>query len=99
MHPHTLELRLSSGPFYPRLAAAMAAAALRFKHATSIVFRALELLSHGKTDTVKDARNSGGFLRGACNLKPHTVPTSQLAKLVGERVGGVGEAPNSPTCV
>ena len=79
------------------LAAAMAAA-LRFKHGLHL-FRALELLSHGKTDTVKDARNSGGFLRGACNLKPHTVPTSQLAKLVGERVGGVGEAPNSPTCV
>ena len=72
------------------------AAALRFKHDLHF-FRALELLGHGKTHSVKSARNSG-FPHGAWSKG--TVPTLQLAKLVGERVGGgVGEAPNSPTCL
>ena len=74
--PIPLELRLTSGPFYPnsiraRVAAAIAARALRFKHDLHF-FRALELLGHGKTDIVKGARNSG-FLHGSWSKG--TVPT------------------------
>ena len=49
--------------------------------------RALELLAHGKTDTVKGARNSG-LLHGTWSKG--TVPTSQLASLVRKRVGRRG---------
>ena len=89
--PIPLELRLTSGPFYPnsiraRVAAAIAARALRFKHDLHF-FRALELFGHGKTHarrTVKGARNSG-FPHGTWSKA--TVPTPQLAKLVVKRVG------------
>ena len=61
------------------------AAALRFKHNLHF-FRALELLGHGKTHTVKvrGIRVFGTLIHGAWSKV--TVLTSQLAKLVRKRV-------------
>ena len=76
--------------FWAILAApnAAMAAALRFKHDLHF-FLALELLGHGKTHTVKSARNSGFLQLHGAWLKG-TVPTPQLARLVGKRVGRRG---------
>ena len=85
VHLTPSQLGLSFGRFNTRVGAAIAVA-IRCHHG-AFFFRALELLAHGKTDTVTGARNSG-FLHGTWSKG--TVTTPQLAKLVGERVGRRG---------
>eukprot|EP00964_Phaeocystis_antarctica_P030890 scaffold17477_cov66-Phaeocystis_antarctica.AAC.8 len=62
------------------------AVAIRCQHG-AFFSRALELLGHGKTDTVKGERYSRCL---HATWSKGTVPTPQLANLVGERVGRRG---------